>query len=474
MSSSATGGALVFNSSSYLLRGANGLDIQNPSLFKSNLGINFSPLTFGSGLIAGTYNASVPITLNANVSQNGYTSSSSQNYITQYSTTGGLTCNNISVGTTALTATLNLGGNGVFTCNPNANGALSMSYNGSGSFGMLAQYGSLSLSAINCVELYATGYKQITSGTGTIIQTYTGSTSNSLNIVGNTWISQNLLLGGTLSLNGATPIFGLNATGGFGIDNIVCSSAISASTIAAVSSITAPNIILSGAGAFSGNVIGNVITSNILTSNTLNVSNLKSTFFTTTTTNGALINVISGSTSSNALVVSGGLYANVVSGFGSTSNALTVVGNASIDNMNVSSTSNLNNLTISGVFHLPVNPSFCYNITTTSTGFGTLTQISAPIGMNITNIATGLLGFNTTGRYSITWDLLGYTGSTGNTITGIFYRGGSFYSYLFGNLIQYGGSFNAILDFLVGDAIAFSIAGSISPQRCVIMGRMIG
>ena len=73
MSSSATGGALVFNSASYLLRGANGLDIADKNLFKMNLGINFSSLTFGNGLIAGNYNASVPITLNANVSQNGYT-----------------------------------------------------------------------------------------------------------------------------------------------------------------------------------------------------------------------------------------------------------------------------------------------------------------------------------------------------------------------------------------------------------------
>ena len=266
MSSSATGGSLVFNASSFLQRGANGLDILNPTIFKNNLGINTGVLTAGNGLTGAAFNASANSTFAINASQDGATASSANTFVVQYDTNGNvvsntMTCSNLTIGSFTTSPVIKLGGTATIQGYAGGAGNLLISSTSSGVIGINSPNGSISQSAVNSLEVFATGYKQITSGTGTSVSLYTGSTAPYALTV-----NSGLFSNGKLNVVGGANVDVLNATTSFitPLANIVSL----VSNTASFAALTATNATISSVL----NAINYITTPTLYTSNAVVIS----------------------------------------------------------------------------------------------------------------------------------------------------------------------------------------------------------
>ena len=488
MSSSATGGSLVFNASSFLQRGANGLDILNPTIFKNNLGINTGVLTAGNGLTGAAFNASANSTFAINASQDGATASSANTLICQYDTNGNvvsntMTCSNLTIGSFTTSPVIKLGGSATLTGYAGGAGNLLISSTSSGVIGITSPNGSISQSAVNSLEVFATGYKQITSGTGTSVSLYTGSTAPYALTV-----NSGLFSNGKLNVVGGANVDVLNATTSFltPLANIV---SLISNTASVTGLLTATNATISSVL----NAINYITTPTLYTSNAVVIQpptpfhgtpsalalndtsiaalvklGISAPTITITSTTGTTSNLTQYSTATTALNVVGGLLCSLASGYGAASNALTVTGGAVIDNLNIGT------ITSTGLCRFPATPSFSYVCTTTGgSGVCPLTQACAAISMDTSSVSSGQIKILTPGRYFFIWEVSGFSGTTSNYLNAVIYRGGGFYSYIFGSVVYYPGSFTTYLDLLAGDGLVVNIVGSVTVQRCAISGRFV-
>ena len=487
MSSSATGGALVFNASSFLQRGANGLDILNPTIFKNNLGINTGVLTAGNGLTGAAFNASANSTFAINASQDGATASSSNTFVVQYDLNGNVTanavtCSNLTLGSFTTSPVIKLGGSATLTGYSGGAGNLLISSTSSGVIGITSPNGSISQSAVNSLEVFATGYKQITTGTRTSVSLYTGSVAPYALTV-----NSGLYSNGKLNVVGGANVDTLNATTSFitPLANIASLVSNTASFVAltatnatinsvlnAINYITTPTLYTSNAvviqppTAFRG-------TPSALALNDQSISALvklgiSAPSINITSTTSTTANLTQYSTATSALSVVGGLLCSLASTYGAASNALTVTGGAVIDNLNIGT------ITSTGLCRFPATPSFSYICTTTGgSGVCPLTQACAAVGMDTSSVSSGQIKILTAGRYYVTWEVIGFSGTVSNYLNLCIYRGGGFYSYVFGSVISYPGTFVAYLDLLAGDGLVCNIVGAVTVQRCAISGRFI-
>ena len=178
--SSTTGGALVYNASAMLLRGANLSDLLNPAIARQNLGISSGTLTPSTGLIGAVFNGSSNTTISVNASTDGLTASTSNNFVAQFDSSGSLSANsltasNVILGSFTTSPKITLGGTGSIQCYAGGAGALLINSTSSGVVGINSNSGSIAMTAMSGQELYATGTKTITAGSGTTVNLYTGS-----------------------------------------------------------------------------------------------------------------------------------------------------------------------------------------------------------------------------------------------------------------------------------------------------------
>lgn len=199
MTTSVTGGGLVFSYNTFLQRGLNLLDVQDPATARFNLGVSaanlgLQPLTFGTGLLPGSFNSTSPATIAVNASTNGTAST-----IASYDSSGSLTTS----------SALNFGaGLASITRGVGTNGSLSMQNTGAGPVSLLNGQG--------LVQLVGGGGFSITSGTSGTITTSKGATVTCPSPL----VEQGSALSVTLPPGSATGSQALTVTGGATIDAI--------------------------------------------------------------------------------------------------------------------------------------------------------------------------------------------------------------------------------------------------------------
>ena len=490
MASSAQGGSLVFNYSSMLQRGANLADILNPSLARQNLGIASGTLTPGVGLAGPSFNASSNSSIAVNASTDGVTASTSNNFITQFDSTGGLSANtvtasNLTLGSFTNSPIIKLGGSATLQGYSGGAGNLLINSTSSGVIGLNIPAGAISMSALNGLELYPTGSKVLTAGTGTTINLYTGSVS-----------PYALTVNGGVNSNGK-----LNVLGGANVDTLTATTSLT-TPVANITILTSTTSTTGNASAGNVTVSSNLSASNI-TSNTMYVSNaiviqtalvranpttisptsiLTNTGFSCqtqmllsaptvaqTSTTGSSINLTALASAAQALTVSGGLLCNLATGFGVASNALTVVGGLVVDSIN-------------SVFRQPALPSFTYSVVPPNGIAGQTINCplvqwyvtTPPIGFDVSQANSGKVTFNYAGRYHLTLCVLNLSG-TSNWINCNINREGYIYS-LFGfngNTITASGSYTQVFDVLIGDFFQMSTFGFCGFDRLSITAHMI-
>lgn len=241
MTTSFTGGGLVFSYNTFLQRGLNLLDVQDPATARSNLGVSaanlgLQPLTFGTGLTTGTFNATSPATIAVNASTNGTAST-----IASYDSSGNLTTG----------SALNFGaGLASITRAAGTNGSLSVQNTGSGSVSLLSGTG--------LVQLVGGGGFSISSATSGTISTSQGTTITSPVPLA----TPGSVLSISLPDASATGSQALTVSGGATIDEInltgklnkksVYAGAISSGSIAALGKFPASTMYLDNANDFSG------------------------------------------------------------------------------------------------------------------------------------------------------------------------------------------------------------------------------
>jgi len=461
MASSAQGGSLVFNYSSMLQRGANLADILNPSLARQNLGIASGTLTPGVGLTGPVFSGAVSSNIAVNASQDGFTSSTSNTLIAQYDLNGNLTANtvtasNVILGSFTNSPKITLGGTGSIQCYAGGAGNLLISSTSSGVIGINSPNGSISQSAVNGLELFATGTKTITAGSGTTIQLYTGSLSPyALTVNGGVNSNGKLtVLGGatTDTLSATTsitsPVANITAltsttetTGLLTATNASISSTLtSQSTLIANTIFTSNTITVQPPTPFHGTPTATVISNNGMACLTQML--LSAPTVAQTSTSGSSINLTGGTIATQALTVSGGLLCNLTSGFGLASNALTVVGGLLVDSVN-------------SVFRQPALPNFCVTIPSPqnfTTGVMT-SNISSPVGFTFAS-NFGYINFLNTGRYRLSIDCNGFTGSSqcNFSVQLVAYSNGTPLtpSYPVGQFITASGSYTCLFDATAG------------------------
>ena len=213
--SSVNGTNLVFTANSFLSRGNNLADILNPAIARANLGLNSGSLTPGNGLVGPVYTGSSNTSMSVNVSQDGATASSANTFICQYDTNGNVTantatCSNLTLGSFTTSPIIKLGGTATLQGYSGGAGNLLINSTSSGVIGINSPNGSISQSAVNSLEVFATGYKQITTGTGTSVSLYTGSVAPYALTV-----NSGLYSNGKLNVVGGANVDTLNATTSF-------------------------------------------------------------------------------------------------------------------------------------------------------------------------------------------------------------------------------------------------------------------
>ena len=145
------------------------------------------------------------------------------------------TCSNLTLGSFTTSPIIKLGGTATLTGYSGGGGNLLISSTSSGVIGINSPNGSISQSAVNGIEVYATGYKQITTNTGTAINLYTGSIAPY-----------------SLQVNS-----GLNSNGKF-----TCTGGANVDTLIATTSITTPNLTatnLNSSSATLTNLVANTV-----------------------------------------------------------------------------------------------------------------------------------------------------------------------------------------------------------------------
>ena len=467
----------MFTANSFLSRGNNLSDILNPTIARANLGIGSGILTPGTGLTGAAYNASNNTTFSVNVSQDGATASTANTFVVQYDVNGNVTantatCSNLTLGSFITSPIIKVGGTGTIQGYAGGAGNLLISSTSSGVIGLNSPNGSISQSAINGFEVYATGYKNITTNTGTAIRLYTGSTAPySLQV--NSGLNSN----GKFTCTGGANIDVLTATTSFltplanitslvsaasTITALTATNATISSVLNAINYITTPTLYTSNAvviqppTAFRG-------TPSALALNDQSISalvkmGLSAPSITINSTTGCTANLTQYSTATSALNVVGGLLCSLASGYGAASNALTVTGGAVIDSIN-------------SVFRQPALPNFCVSIPSPqiyTTGVMTA-NISPPVGFTFAS-SFGYINFLTTGRYKISVDCNGFTGSSqaSFSVQLVAYSGGTPLAptYPVGQFITASGSYTALFDATAGQTININTTAS-SGTPCV-------
>ena len=460
----------MYNASAMLLRGANLSDILNPTIARQNLGISTGTLTPGIGLTGGLYNGVANSSIAVNASLDGLTASTSNTMIAQYDVAGSLTANaltasNLTLGSFTTSPLLKIGGTGTIQCSSGGAGNLLINSTSSGVIGINSNAGAISMSALSGQELYATGSKTITAGTGTTVNLYTGS-----------FAQYALIVNGGLNSIGR-----INCTGGLTADvltsptaNLITITATTATTgnlnatNATLTSLTSNSVTSTNVAVTTALLVGGVTTLNSQGVSGTTALKVTAPSVVQVSTTGSSVALALGSSAVQALTVSSGLLCNLTSGYGLASNALTVTGGAVID-------------VVSNVPRFPQYPSFAYQVITPN-GAGSQTincpliqyYVTPPIGIDPTNISNGKITFDYTGRYMFTLNLNNLSG-TGNWVNCYINRVGAIYN-LFGtqgSTIQLSGSFTTVFDIQVGDFIQLSTYGVCSFDRLAITGYMI-
>ena len=180
MSTSATGGQLVFSYNTFLQRGLNLLDLSDVPTARANLGISSANgLTFGAGLSAGAsaFDFSAPVTVTVNSSTTGTAST-----IAQYDSSGGFTTAgvlNLAAGTTPVASTINFKCGtstalGTLTRDFGTNGGMALTNTGTG--GLTLTGSLLSLVSSGLVSVVSATNCTFNSATGTTIGLSAGAT----------------------------------------------------------------------------------------------------------------------------------------------------------------------------------------------------------------------------------------------------------------------------------------------------------
>ena len=198
----------------------------------------------------------------------------------------------------------------------------------SGVIGLNSSAGSISMSALSGQELYATGSKIITAGTGVTVNLYTGSTS-----------PYALIVNGGLNSAGK-----INCTGGLTADvlnspsaNLTTITATTATTgnlnatSATITSLNSSSLTSTNVSATSSLLVGGVTSLNSQGVSGTTALKVTAPSVAQVSTTGSSVALALGSSAIQALTVSSGLLCNLTSGYGLASNALTVTGGAVID-----------------------------------------------------------------------------------------------------------------------------------------------
>ena len=213
--SSITGGTLTFNYNTFCQRGLNLLDVQDAPTARVNLGIvpgnlGLQALTFGTGLVSGSYNATSAVSINVDTTK-----------VVPYDANGNLgVTSQVRIGVADITRNAGMNGNLVMT-NP-----------GSGTFSLNNGTGTIQLASGQAFLLTTGTFATHTTGSGTTIGLSAGASSTSAL---------------TVSTGGNAGCTGLTVVGGISADTVssgslTSSGSVTASSMTCSGSVTASSM----------------------------------------------------------------------------------------------------------------------------------------------------------------------------------------------------------------------------------------